>query len=503
MRALTLKRKLFGRIVEYAINVICIFLLARMLTMLCFMDNSLYQTQKNVHASHAFLFLALFMFIKQRVRLVNWQSLIASLLYWPIAYFYRIRYIDSSDLFNRDKVVVWIVWIALLIIIDMAVYKKVNPLQKFHPIALSIYGAMTFFLIFYRNWRTYPIILILVFLFYLIPMEKKQWNSIVNQFCISWIIAFYYMLYRSLKYNPAVNANGRWYGEFVNIGDFGIFTACTVAVILFQIYQSKKRFGRKSIPYAIYCICILPVIWTVFRVSTITMFIGIGCIFLMGFVLLRKDTSLKAVLVRLAGVLLGISALVFVGLLLLKALANTDAEYWENILRNGNAFIKPFANIIHRAHYMFGETRTFSDSGVFHPDSLINYLDLFASGRLSICALFAEKFNYIGNASEGIQVGTYYAYNAHNTYVQMLYEYGYAGGGLYILWMLYLTGASMAQYRKEKKLVKVFPALWLAMALGVQLGEYSNLYSPLLVMTLVIIYPLMIRIDESIIKEDA
>lgn len=498
MRTSTFKKRDCKIIWDILIDLACIFCLARMITMLCFMDNSLYQTQKNVHASHAILFLALFMFITQRVRLINWQSLIVSLVYWPFAYLYRIRYIESADLFSRDKTVVWIVWIVLLIIVDMVVYKKVNPLRKFHPIALSVYGAMTFFMIFYRNGRTYPIILVLAFVFYLMPLRKEQWNKILFQFSVSWIIAFYYMLYRSLKYNPTVNENGRWYGEFVNIGDFGIFTACTIVVILFQIYQSKKRFGRKSVPYVLCVICLLPVIWTVFRVSTITMFIGIGCIFLMGFVLLRKDTSVKAVLVRLIGVLLGVAALVFVGLLLLQTLANTDAEYWENLLVNGNAFIKPLANIIHRAHYMFSETRTFSDSDVFRPDSLINYLDLFASGRLSICALFAEKFNYIGNASEGIQVGTYFAYNAHNTYVQTLYEYGYVGGGLYIVWMLYSTGASMAQYMKEKKLVKVLPALWLAMTLGVQLGESSNLYSSLLVMTLIIIYPLMIQMDEEL-----
>ena len=51
---------------------------------------------------------------------------------------------------------------------------------------------------------------------------------------------------------------------------------------------------------------------------------------------------------------------------------------------------------------------------------------------------------------------------------------------------------------KEKKLVKVLPALWLAMTLGVQLGESSNLYSSLLVMTLIIIYPLMIQMDEEL-----
>ncbi len=486
-------------IISIITDILCIICLTSMLIFLCDMLNADFQTLKDIQTANALLMLSIFMFITQRVRLLNWQSLVISLLYWPIGYMYQIRFIDSPDLYNRDKIVVWIIWILLLIVVDMLVYKKANPLQNFNPTALSIYALMTVFMIFYRNGRAAPIILVIFFLFYLIPLDEERWKRVICQFCGAWISGFFIILYRSLKNNPEIHSIiGRWYGDFVNIGDFGLFMGCVVAVIWYMLYHSRKENGRKSIPYILCLFCLIPIIWTVLRVSTITMFLGIAGIFLMGFVLIRKNTSSFMITLRLITILFGIPILALTGLLALEAFANTDPEYWEQILLEGNTFLRPIADLIRRAHYMFDEPRTFADSKIFETNSLINYLDLFSSGRLSIIVEFAKHFNFTGNTSEGLQVGTYFAYSAHNSYTQVIYEYGYFGGGLFILWLAYSTVASALQYLKERKIIQVLPCIWMAMTLGILMGEIVSLFTPVIVMTLLLTYPLMIKQEETV-----
>lgn len=485
---------------EKIIDILCVLCLTGTLLYLCETQNVLYQSNKNVSASKAILLFTVFLFITQRVRLFNRQSLIATLLYLPAGYAYAVRYAESATLFERDRIVVLIVWFAIMIAVDMAVYHKRNSLHRFRFQSLMVFGFMTLAMTFYRNDRTYPVIFILAFLFYLIPLDGQGWQRLINQFCTTWLVTFFIILYRSWKNNPEVDTiegAGRWYGDFLNIGHFGLFIACVVVVILYKLHQSGKRYGRLSIPYAFYVICLLPILWTVFRVSTVTMFIGIAFVFLMYFILLGGKCTVQKVLRRFIFAALFLFFLLIIGYAVLMGLSHTDADYWKTIMLEGNVFIKPVANLIYRAHYMFDETRTFADSEIFRPGSFINYVDLFTSGRLSLIKVFAEHFSFTGGPSEGYQVGTYYAYSAHNAYTQVIYEYGYLGGGAFILWLFYSVIAGVRQYIREQKTTQFLICIWMAMTLGVLLGEVINLYTPTIFMTLFVTYPLMIDLDKK------
>ena len=146
---------------------------------------------------------------------------------------------------------------------------------------------------------------------------------------------------------------------------------------------------------------------------------------------------------------------------------------------------------------MFNETRTFAECGIFDPDSIVNYVDLFTSGRLSIIKVFSEYFNFTGNPSTGYYVGEYFAHNTHNTYSQLIFDYGYVGGGLFIIWLLYSMVASVVGYIKEKQHSMVFVCIWMAMLLGILLGESASLYYPIMVMTVLVMYPLIVKVEKK------
>ncbi len=461
----------------------------------CSMSNQYYQTLKDIYAAKAVFMFALYLLFLQRPRILNYQTAIATALYLPIALAYRARYISSPDLFNRDKVVVWIVYFLILILIDMYVYKKANTLQSLNKPMLFVYGFMTLSMIFYRNGRTMPAFLILMFVAYLIPLTATTWKRIFNQVCNAWIISYFYILILSLIQNPAVAPNGRWYGSFVNIGEYGHFLSGVYIIVLYRLYKAIREKKFLSFNFIFYSLVALLLIWNILRVSTVTMYIGIFFSFLMFFILFAGKGTIKAVVIRLVIAVSAIVLCVFLGFFLLKTIAlHADKEYWFNVLTEGSVLLKPFANIVTRAFYMFEEPITFSDSNVFPADSLINYLDLFSSGRISIAKVFSERFSFTGGDSSGVDVGTYFAYNAHNTYVQSILEYGYIAGGAHILWLFACTVASVYRFIKERKTANLFLCLWMAMILGVLLGECARFYGPLLFTTLFITYPLIVKI---------
>ncbi len=486
------------RIRELIIEILSTACLVFTLLFLCNMLNATFQTHKNIYAAKAFLSFAIYLLFVQRPQIINYQTALATILYFPIGFAYRCRYIMAPDWFNRDKVVVWIVYILIIILVDMYIRGKYNPLERMNKPFLCVYCFMTLSMIFYRNGSTMPALLLMMLVVYLIPLNAAKWSRILNQIGNAWIISFFIILFQSVRLNMEVSDLGRWYGCFVNLGDFGLFLSGVVVILTFRVYRALRRTGLRSVPFILYAVACLPLLWTILRVSTITLYIGMFFMFIMFFILFTPNGTAKESLFRLFTVITILVVICCLGLLLLKSIVlHADKEYWYIQLHEGNALIKPIANIVMRAFYMFEEPITFSDCGIFKPDSIINYLDLFTSGRLSIIKMFSEHFSFTGTVINGIDVGSYFAYNAHNSYVQALVEYGYIAGGAHIIWLLYLMMASVRRFLRSRKYHDLFMCLWMGMALGVLTGECARLYTPIIFFTLLLSYPLIVNIPNK------
>ncbi len=498
MKGVKWKRKY----IEYMLDILGMICLSYVILFFVDMSNEVYQTLRNIYAAKAIFMFAAFMFIIQRVRLFNWQSLVSTLIYLPLGYMYRNRYIMAPDYFERDKIVVCIVWLLLMIAVDMAVYKKVNVQQNMNGAALTIFVLMTVFITFYRNGRTYPFIFFVMFLFYLIPLSLERWKRILYQSCGAWILSFVRLLIRSFKVNPGLADNGRWYGCFMNIGDFGVFVGAVIMIILYLLYVSKHKYGRKSIPYAAGWILLLVAVWTAARICTLTMFVGIACAVFVSFVIMPRKDKVRYIVFRAVLVILSLVVIVMGGFWLLRTIANLDQDYWTKILKEGNTFVKPFADLVRRAHVVFDKPVTYGDSNIFEIGSTLNYIDLITSGRLSIMKAFSEYFNFTGNTSFGVEVGTYHAFSAHNTYAQMIFEYGYIGGGLFFVWFGSFLVFGAKKYLRERSSEMLLICLWAGILIGVFLGEYVMIYSAVMFMAFFLNYPLIVNLtSEEMSKE--
>ena len=111
--------------------------------------------------------------------------------------------------------------------------------------------------------------------------------------------------------------------------------------------------------------------------------------------------------------------------------------------------------------------------------------------------MFSENFNWTGNPTDGFWVGDYFAYNTHNTYSQLIYDYGYLGGGLFIFLLVFVLVLAVRRFVSTKDAKTVFACVWMAMLLGLLMGESANLYFPVMTSTLIVFYPIMVKLENN------
>ncbi len=455
----------------------------------------LYQTNKDVESSKALLIFAVFMCLVQRVKLLNWQTIVYSAIYWPLGIWFLKTHMWGETLEMVYENRVWFYWILGLVIVDMLVYRKVNKLTDFKQSALLIYLAMAIFMLTFRNGRGDPLVLILpMFVFYMIPISKAEWSKILNGLCNGWLVAFVIIMYRSFTLNPY--EGGRWYGSFVNIGAFGMFLGCVFVVAFYRILQSKEKYGRKSIAYVASWIWLGATIAVMLLVNTRTLLLGVICMLTAYAVFAGKKKSAKELWVRVAYIAVALVILMIVGIIVMKLVAEVDVERLRATITN-KYLLAPIEYFVTSARGIFVRVSEQMTPINTIWDNIYIFLNEFSSHRVVIWCKFTEFFSFTGNPSAGIDVNGYFATNAHCQYVQVVYEYGFLGGGCWFLWMIYIAVRGIKDYYKTWKSEQILIVLWMFTLFGMFWGEMANFFYPEMYATLILFYPQIVRLKEE------
>ncbi len=480
---------------DILIQVSYALLLAGVILCLSNSTQEIYQTLKDIQSAKALLLFSVFLFILQRVRLFNWQSAVVTLIYVPIAKWYMDTHQYGVHLETRAQYVAIMIWILCMIIVDMLVYKKYNTLAALRTKSIVVYLAMAVSLIAFRNNRHYPLALAMpVFLFYLIPITKREWQKVINAFCNAWFIAFFVILYRSITENPY--QGGRWYGCYVNIGALGMFLGGVFVVALYRILRSKERWGIKSLPFILHCVLMIPVLVVMFMVNTRTLWVGVAFLAVIVFIMGFRKKSPKQLLKSTIRVAIVAVVLLAVFALSMLAVQKVDLEKLSAKAEN-NYILAPVEYFVEKSQLVLSDKVTFNLDPDEYSSKFVQVLDSFTSGRIAIAKRYAEKFNFTGNVPEAIQVGSYLAVNAHNQYVQTMYEHGILAGILFVGWLIYSLVFGIVNYLKTYRTSNLFAVLWLAMIMGLMTGEMAHFYFPSTFMTLVLLYPQMTKFKKS------
>ncbi len=455
----------------YLENILVVCLLFYCVKSLTDYDNVYYQTWKNEAAAKVVLSFTAIVFIIRRVKLFNWQSLVATLLFGTVV-FERIHYwADSEDILSIIKPQMAAEWLSLMIIIDMILYKNVKNLFNGVNYLLILYILMTIGMIWRRHDRMDPIVLIFpMFLFALVKMDEEKTDWFIRRFIDGWFISYIYIVVKSFIERPY--ENDRYYGCFINIGHFGIFMSCCLIISFVSLYYSKRTNGIISFQFIISLCWMCSVLYMLLLINTRTILLSFIICLTFVYIYVRKDTSPKKIKKRRTIIYITYISIIILALVTARILYKVPDE-WLNAAFSGR--LSPML-------YHIGKLRALGSFDNSQPlkEQLFSILDYISSRRLRIARNYSEFFNFDGNASIGVLVEEYeyWAYCAHNTYIQFLVEYGYISFVEVVILFIYSLIISIRRFLSDKKYTNLLPFLWITNMIGVWIGESSMFFYP-------------------------
>lgn len=463
------------RIWYYIENLLVVSLLFYCIISLTDYDNAFYQVWKSQASARAVLAFTAIVFIIRKVKLLNWQSLVAT-LFFSVVVFERMHFwSDAEDILNAVKPQLVTEWLSLMIIIDMILYKNVNNLFKGLNYILILYAFLTIGMLWRRHDRMDPIILIFpMFLFALVKMDdvRKEW--FMRRFIDGWFISFIYVCVKSFLYYPYTG--DRYYGCFINIGPFGIFMTCSLTVAIISLIYSKNNLPKRFFPLSLSIIWIISNAYMLWLINTRTIIITLAFVITFVFIFVSKKDAKKNLAHRWTIVIVSYFSILVLLFFLVIALSKVSTDYIEKTF---NGALSPLYYLVLKLKNVSNYAETASTG-----EKLYTIIDKFSSNRLHIFKEYSQYFNYDGNDTFGIEIDvesylSYWAYGAHNTYVQFLFEYGYISFVELIVTIVLALRLFTINYLKTKSISNLFPALWITTMLGSWLGESTMFFYPI------------------------
>lgn len=460
---------------------------------LCNGQSELYQTLKDAHSARAMMYIAVAIFIVQKVKLFNWQSVVALLLYYPIALRFRNIYIESPDLDAINLSVLKTYAIIILIVVDMIVYKKHNDSKAYRFGALILFLSM--YVLIYKSLEDLYLIVPIVVL-YFVAIERNKINKVIMSICLGWMGAAIFSIWESFVISPPTGS--RWYGKFLNLGDFGQFLAGAIVANAYLCFYCYKRWKVRSFQFILSLFPIPFILIATYLSATRTLFAGIIMIAIALFVFGGKTNSKKKMAIKLS-ILLG-SFLLVGGILFawVEFVLSWDVSTYNNVNDYIYNLLEDKQRVFNWVNRTYGFYKlTLEDPALFDAPMFIQVINYFTSWRIEMWYKFLQASSFKGNGGVGIDIGGHLGFgnNAHNGFIQAIYQFGYIPGGLFDLCPVIGMIVSGLNYIKNRMNSSLFSMMWFALVVGIMFGESELLYFPLWVTMLICSYFLIIKND--------
>ena len=452
-------------------------------------DNMASQAFKERQSAYALFFFLLIMMTMQRVRMINWQSLAVTAVYAPIAYFRIQPFLGSADLLPGTIISQITFWMALMIITDMVVTGRVKKFKEMNFWLLGFMLVMISLIIFYRQGKSWPLVYAYFILFCFIPVDDEEWGRAFGGLLNAGVLSFGLVVLASLKMNPHFYVNaveneenldpgsgGRWYGYFLNIGTFGQFIGLQIALSFLSIIRAKDKFGRFGLVYFLSIFWLGAAMFVGWLCGTDNLLFGTVAFFLMAFVFGFKRTKYPALAVRIlvAVVLVLLAGFLFVNGVNAAASVGFEPDKVKELLDKTPLRLFPAASntILRKVTAFHNVSKMHSD---FINNPVLMFMNHLGTSRLGIWKEFLARTTFKGTDGAGIMYRSYFAYNAHNQYIQTLYEQGILAGGMNILFYIVAWIANVVGYVKTKKEIFFVPTILLPMMFAMWTGEGSTI----------------------------
>ena len=452
----------------------------------------------NVRATEMEVFysrLSMFFFVAvlwafQRVRLFNWQSLLLSLAFVPYAVFYPM--VEGKTPTNVMVIVTELVtrWMVLMLITDIALAKKLRSNHRFVPWSFALLCITAIFTLINGNGGFAPVVYLYFILMCFIPLAGKDWEKILD--CLFYTMAATFVLVTVFTFtgNPMMIIPRDFY---MLIDDLGQFYGLCMGIATFGLIRFGKKYGRISFSYFLAAAWLIGCVIMCFYKGCDAVLPGVLITALVIFLFGPKMGKFPVSLIRPVIALLVVGGMV-AGIIAFANQVNSpnfDTEaFAEGVM---NSPLKLFANT---AEDLIGKVETVHRGGggygeLIKPGTLGAFFNVFMDSRIGIFFETIGALNWDGHILVGVNADSF-VMATKNQYIQYLYEFGYFGGGLNIIFYVSIWIASIVQYARHKKERFLLPMLLLSMMIGVWFNASSGIFYPITFFSLFAAYPLLV-----------
>lgn len=340
----------------------------------------------------------------------------------------------------------------------------------------------------------FPVILILL----VGKLDKDAIREQMDLIAISMYINFLISMTVSVIKEPTLGAGGRYGGIFL----FPVVVALLSVMALFSILHFLKKSidnWQNTLPnircrnlIILALLSIFPAVM-LFLSGNRAVMLGVLIIIAAFAVHFIRGRKLKTQIISfsLVGVLLIVGA---VGII------------WMSQNFNSHDFAEKLNIDSESAGYYFIDhlpsKRESSPTGVFKPGSVWASLDATSSDRLGIWVTGLKKVTWFGKNDTTIILPTgENSGHVHSTYIYWLLLWGILGGGLSIIWVLYLFFDEIIYLFHKKG--EIIPGLFIMLAFGVLFVEKQLVQELLPTMMIVFSYRFFYEIEDSKPIEEA
>ena len=466
-------------------------------------DNMTFQSLKDRQSNYGMFFFMLILLTMQRVRFINWQSLAVTIIYAPLAWL-RIRSVmGAADLLPGTVLSQITFWMALMVITDMVVTGRVRKFKEMNAWLAVFFALMVGALMLSRESRGWPVMYLYFLLLVFVPVEEEEWGRVFGSLLNAGVISFALVTLLSFKLNPHFmvevvesedviepGKGGRWYGYFLNIGTFGQFCGMQIVLAFLSIIRSKDKFGRFGIMYAASIVWLGAACFLGYLNGTDNLILASVFTLIIILVFGFKKTKFPHLAIR---ILLAIGLIGLLGFFVVDGINKIASVGFEPAQVRLMIDKTPLRLFPAASDYILAKITNFHNlknpETAFIDNPIKMFLNYIGSHRPAIWRLFIEQFTFKGTAGTGLTYRSYFAFNAHNQYIQVLYEQGILSGGLNILFFVVTWLICVVGYVKTKKEIFFAPTIYSAMMFGMWMGEGSSVCFSLTFIGLFLLMP--------------
>lgn len=410
--------------------------------------NARFQIMEKVYVCFGLAFFALILWVMQKVKLFNWQSLLLTIAFGVYAYFY-IK-IDGQGGENRLLVFSELSYRYLIMILlaDIAITRRIRTNQKFIPWAFALL-CVTSVLTFVNNGSALaPLVNVFVIAACFLPVGAKEWNKVTEGMFFGGLIAFIIFTIFSYVGDPLIIERGDYY---YSRPDVASFLGLALVLAVFGLIFFKEKHGRFSFPYNLSIAWIIGIAVLAYAKNAFGFLPGIVLAGMLLIIFGVKKYDAKSVLIRVA-IAIGACVLVAAGTFVyIRFLTPNPPSSFGGVVKNATG----------------------------------NRIELWDSVKI----MMNWYTHPISPDGDGI-----YFLNMRMQYLSYLYEYGIIIGVLNILLMLVMGVTSIIQYVKTGRSRFLLAMIAIFMLLGVWFNANTGMTAPLGFAALLSIYPLVVDV---------